>query len=175
MLSQHTTSTAASEAARRCWHCNKLLLFAYEFKGRVEIACVRCKSPNVLVGSGSDRIISRHISDIIEDARYRSLPSKELKSGVLTPSTLLAVMEERWNSVLADRARRKAEVASGLRFKVFLRDGFRCRYCGLCVDDGAVLHVDHVYPKSKGGEDTLENLVTACVDCNLGKSDMLLF
>jgi thioredoxin-like negative regulator of GroEL len=33
------------------------------------------------------------------------------------------------------------------------------------------LHADHVIAESKGGPTTLENLVTACMDCNLGKSD----
>ena len=61
-----------------------------------------------------------------------------------------------------------------LRFQVFERDGFRCRYCGRHVDEGIVLNVDHVLPVSKGGEWNLENLVTACRECNAGKFDHLL-
>jgi len=94
----------------------------------------------------------------------------------MTPSVeaIMAMMDERWERALKDRARRKAEVAVGLRFQVFQRDQFRCRYCGVRVEDGAVLHADHVMPQSRGGPTTLENLVTACVDCNLGKSDRVL-
>lgn len=57
-----------------------------------------------------------------------------------------------------------------LRFSVFSRDGFRCRYCGADAEE-STLHADHRHPVSRGGETTLENLVTACADCNLGKSD----
>ena len=56
------------------------------------------------------------------------------------------------------------------RFRVFQRDNFTCRYCNRSGPvDGVVLHVDHVHPKSKLGSDDLDNLVTACRDCNLGK------
>lgn len=35
-----------------------------------------------------------------------------------------------------------------------------------------VLHVDHIKPVSKGGKNTITNLITACRDCNLGKSNV---
>lgn len=38
--------------------------------------------------------------------------------------------------------------------------------------NGALLHVDHVIPWSKGGETTLENLRVLCSVCNIGKSDV---
>jgi uncharacterized protein (DUF2249 family) len=50
------------------------------------------------------------------------------------------------------------------------RDCFRCQYCGRSSHDGATLHVDHVTPKIDGGSDDDGNLLTACSDCNLGKS-----
>lgn len=62
-----------------------------------------------------------------------------------------------------------------LRFEVFTRDGFRCRYCGRTPDrDDIKLQADHLHPKSKGGLDELSNLVTACWDCNIGKLDRVL-
>lgn len=61
-----------------------------------------------------------------------------------------------------------------LRFKVFHRDGFRCRYCGRSAADGVEMQADHVMPKSKGGEWSMENLVTACWECNIGKMDFIL-
>jgi len=51
------------------------------------------------------------------------------------------------------------------RFNVFLRDGFRCVYCGSAED----LTFDHVLPRSRGGRTTWENIVTACSPCNLRK------
>lgn len=64
-------------------------------------------------------------------------------------------------------------VSTRTRFEVFKRDGFRCRYCGRTPVD-CLLEVDHVVPKAKGGTDGAVNLVTACQDCNRGKSDVPL-
>lgn len=54
-----------------------------------------------------------------------------------------------------------------------MRDDFQCRYCGVTGDD-KLLEVDHIIPKSKGGLDDEENLVTACFDCNRGKRDRMI-
>jgi 5-methylcytosine-specific restriction endonuclease McrA len=51
------------------------------------------------------------------------------------------------------------------RFNLFLRDGFKCAYCGSPQE----LTFDHVVPRSKGGKTTWENIVTACSPCNLKK------
>jgi 5-methylcytosine-specific restriction endonuclease McrA len=64
--------------------------------------------------------------------------------------------------------------ALNVRFKVMYRDDFKCVYCGRGANDGAVLQIDHIKPKSKGGVDEFDNYVTACQDCNYGKRDMLL-
>ena len=61
------------------------------------------------------------------------------------------------------------------RFQLFKRDKFRCYYCGSTpAADEVKLHADHVIPRSKGGEDTFDNLVTACSKCNISKSDSSL-
>lgn len=59
-----------------------------------------------------------------------------------------------------------------LRALVLMRDGARCQMCGNDVQHGAILHVDHIHPWSKGGETTLENLQILCQVCNIGKSDI---
>jgi len=58
------------------------------------------------------------------------------------------------------------------RFNVFLRDSFRCQYCGegLPSED---LTFDHIVPRSRGGRTTWSNVVTACQDCNLLKGNRL--
>lgn len=70
-------------------------------------------------------------------------------------------------------AKRKP-ISSSLRFDVFNRDGFRCRYCGASQEDGAVLHVDHVTAVARGGGNDIQNLATACAPCNFGKSAKVL-
>jgi hypothetical protein len=59
------------------------------------------------------------------------------------------------------------------RFEVLSRDHFRCRYCGRDARD-TVLEVDHVVPIAKGGTDSMENLATACIECNRSKRDLLV-
>jgi hypothetical protein len=60
-------------------------------------------------------------------------------------------------------------VSKRLRFEVFRRDGFACRYCGATASD-TPLTIDHVVPIALGGTDDFANLATACKDCNAGKS-----
>ena len=49
------------------------------------------------------------------------------------------------------------------------RDDYTCRYCGGKAP-AVVLDVDHIVPVRDGGTDEMDNLVAACVDCNVGKS-----
>ncbi|MBN8646852.1 MAG: HNH endonuclease [Caulobacterales bacterium] len=51
------------------------------------------------------------------------------------------------------------------RFNLFLRDGFKCLYCG----SGHDLTFDHVIPRAYGGKTCWENIVTACSKCNAKK------
>lgn len=56
------------------------------------------------------------------------------------------------------------------RFEVFKRDSFTCQYCGAQAPD-VILHVDHIKPVAKGGDNELINLITSCQPCNSGKTD----
>lgn len=60
-----------------------------------------------------------------------------------------------------------------LRFEVFKRDRFICKYCGKKPGE-TILEVDHIIPRSKGGTDEIENLLTSCFDCNRGKGKRML-
>jgi hypothetical protein len=62
-------------------------------------------------------------------------------------------------------------VRAGIRWQVFERDDFKCVACGSSALDGAILHVDHVIPRSKGGKDEMDNYQTLCHKCNIGKSN----
>ncbi len=54
------------------------------------------------------------------------------------------------------------------RRNIFERDEQRCQYCGHRFSKQD-LTIDHVMPRSRGGRDTWENLVLACLRCNLKK------
>lgn len=71
--------------------------------------------------------------------------------------------------VLKDYVRLGKRVAF-TRFNLFLRDEFRCQYCGSKGD----LTFDHVVPRSAGGVTSWENVVAACAPCNLRKGSKSL-
>jgi 5-methylcytosine-specific restriction endonuclease McrA len=75
----------------------------------------------------------------------------------------------------------KSGVRGSLRRLIFRRDGYRCQECGLVGEEkkcpsgsftyptvmpATFLSIDHIKPKSKGGESTEENLRTLCTRCN---------
>ncbi|MBS3944910.1 MAG: HNH endonuclease [Melioribacter sp.] len=54
------------------------------------------------------------------------------------------------------------------RRNILKRDGHKCAYCGR---GDLPLTIDHVIPKSKGGDESWDNLVAACLPCNNKKGD----
>ena len=63
---------------------------------------------------------------------------------------------------------RSSDAKRMFREGIKARDDYKCVYCGSSKN----LTVDHVRPKSKGGTDTADNLVTACRPCNQAKGSM---
>lgn len=70
------------------------------------------------------------------------------------------------------KSKRKS-LSKKVRFEVFKRDKFACQYCGR-NPPGVVLEVDHITPVSLGGGNIEDNLITSCLDCNRGKSNVSL-
>ncbi|MEO7394725.1 MAG: HNH endonuclease, partial [Chitinophagaceae bacterium] len=70
-----------------------------------------------------------------------------------------------------ERAEKNIKVMPGIRWQVFQRDNWKCVACGRSADDGIILHVDHILPRSKGGKDEIGYYQTLCFTCNIGKSN----
>lgn len=68
----------------------------------------------------------------------------------------------------------RAKLTMSLRYKIFCKDDFKCQICGRSAKDGAILHIDHIIPISKGGRTEIDNLRTLCQSCNLGKGSRVL-
>jgi hypothetical protein len=63
-------------------------------------------------------------------------------------------------------------IRAGKWWTVLARDKWKCLSCGRSArEDGVLLEVDHIIPRSKGGSDEMSNLQTLCKKCNLGKSN----
>ncbi len=71
--------------------------------------------------------------------------------------------------VLKDYVKPQKRVAF-TRFNLFLRDEFRCQYCG----SKGELTFDHVVPRARGGRTSWQNVVAACSSCNLKKGSKSL-
>jgi hypothetical protein len=69
--------------------------------------------------------------------------------------------------------RKRKPISSKLRLLILERDGYRCCLCGKTARE-TKLEVDHKIPVSKGGTDSLKNLWTLCIDCNRGKSNLII-
>jgi hypothetical protein len=65
----------------------------------------------------------------------------------------------------------RSSISPKVRWQVFARDNYTCRYCGRRPPE-VVLVVDHHIPVAQGGTDDIGNLVTSCELCNQGKSDL---
>ncbi len=66
--------------------------------------------------------------------------------------------------------RRRREASGMKRLRIYMRDKFRCQYCGE-KKPASDLTLDHILPRSRGGDNSPVNIVTACVPCNNRKSD----
>lgn len=113
----------------------------------------------------------RPTQDLYAQARLRMMNEQAGAAEFVREPPDLADAQMVWDHVNPEPKRKVGWVR--LRFQVLTRDGFKCRYCGQAAPH-VELQVDHVHPRSKGGEDTLDNLVASCRECNLGKRDVLL-
>lgn len=64
---------------------------------------------------------------------------------------------------------KRTQISKKTRFEVFKRDLFTCQYCS-AKPPKVPLEIDHIVPVCKGGKNNIDNLITACFDCNRGKS-----
>src|ERR1700731_286829 len=100
-------------------------------------------------------VFKDHVSVVAEDDKWVSSPSTKMR----LPSVV----------ALRDYVPLPKRVAF-TRFNVFLRDRFRCQYCGETFS-AKDLTFEHVIPRSTGGETSWTNIVAACDPCNVKKDN----
>lgn len=79
---------------------------------------------------------------------------------------------QQWYATLRSPSETREAIPPALRYQVLQRDHGRCAMCGRSGKD-VLLHIDHIVPWDRGGPTELDNLVTLCWECNLGKSDSM--
>jgi len=115
--------------------------------------------------------ISERFEDF--DNVYNQIEAK-IKEGIeyeIRKIKLFREIEERkhtdWKEVKKAKPRENP-LSPKVRFEVLKRDHFTCQYCGRKSPE-VELEVDHIEPYSKTKDNSMENLITACKDCNRGK------
>ena len=83
------------------------------------------------------------------------------------------IINKRWRTSPKKNRKGRWKRRLKLRFLILKKFNFTCQYCGRKSPD-VVLEIDHIYPKSRGGFDSLANYTVACNECNIGKGDMIL-
>jgi len=102
-------------------------------------------------------VFKEHVSVVAEYDKWVSSPSIKMR----LPSVV----------AIRDYVRMPKRVAF-TRFNVFLRDRFKCQYCGEPFSSSQ-LTFEHVIPRSRGGETSWTNIVAACNPCNVRKDNRL--
>lgn len=102
-------------------------------------------------------VFKDHVSVVAEYDKTIRSPSMEMK----LPSVI----------AVRDYVPMRNKVAF-TRFNVFVRDRFRCQYCGEQFP-ASKLTFEHVVPRSKGGQTRWDNIVAACDPCNTLKGSKL--
>lgn len=117
----------------------------------------------IRIAKGEEPIFNKLISML----NYRDIDIEHLCDKT---NEKIIISEENEN-ILSKAVDNTNTVRAGIRWQVFERDDFKCVACGSSAIDGAILHVDHITPRSKGGKDEMENYQTLCHKCNIGKSN----
>lgn len=107
------------------------------------------------------RAVTLLVTGQAEPLDFSSPKSWEVRS----PSIVLQVPEH--IRLTIGNTERLWKVPPVNRREVLRRDGHTCQYCGSTKH----LTLDHVIPRSRGGQHSWDNVVTACESCNYAKSD----
>lgn len=115
---------------------------------------------NLVTAPKALALVWRKAAEVIELDQGRILRTARFEFEV--PSVV------RLTRYVETRRRRQNRVASRLR--ILIRDKHRCQYCGKRGTQFD-LTLDHLIPRSRGGQSVPENLVASCKECNQRKSD----
>lgn len=80
----------------------------------------------------------------------------------------------RWYLDTKQQPRRRERFSRRFRYYLYCRDFGRCQYCGREVEPEHGWHIEHILPHSFGGPDSEDNLVVACIPCNMRKGTEII-
>lgn len=122
--------------------------------------------------SGNETIIQKQRSSLEESLKKRrsTIRRRELESTKQEREARKLKKQRQDKALVAAAAGKSRNLSSSIKRK--LRVNHPCPYCGGPL--GTDYHADHIYPISKGGLSTIQNMVNVCSSCNLAKKDQTL-
>ena len=90
---------------------------------------------------------------------------------IVIPETQEEISEVAQEKEIIFKHKTKRNPSERLKVQVLMRDGNKCRLCGITVT-GENIHFDHILAWSKGGETVLENIQVLCALHNLAKGNL---
>jgi len=103
-------------------------------------------------------------------SNWKDIPVQPADHYITTPSRLILIPHVVQLLQFDKMPRQEVKFSRG---NIYLRDHNRCQYCGRKFPSSE-LSLDHVIPISRGGKSTWENVVCACLPCNVKKGNKLL-
>lgn len=88
-------------------------------------------------------------------------------SGIVKHYSLIE-LEERYSNwqIRQKEKREKEKLWKAISSEVKKRDRYKCTNCGATKSEALQLHAHHIKPRGAGGDDSLTNLTTLCIDCH---------
>ena len=127
--------------------------------GRVLVLNASYEPINVCTVRRAAVLILKNRAEILEQGEWR------LHAETFTLARPVVIRLVRYVRIPRDVHRRKIT-----RKAVLARDSYTCQYCG---HEATSLTVDHVIPRSRGGQSVWENIVASCAPCNRKKGNRL--
>jgi len=123
------------------------------------------------------RVLRNH--DIVQKEKdnyilksHKNLSKAEIEEIInLCNSKIQEHINDRGKKIWEHRRKNRRPVPGSTRYEVLKRANGRCELCGISKDLKA-LEVDHIVPKNKGGEDSINNYQALCYSCNSNKRDL---
>ena len=79
-------------------------------------------------------------------------------------------IDRRGDNIWQHRSNANGYVPGSVRYEVLKRAKYRCEICGTSAEEVS-LHIDHIVPRNRGGQDDLSNFQALCITCNTNKRD----
>jgi 5-methylcytosine-specific restriction endonuclease McrA len=111
---------------------------------------------------------SRHPEEHAAQSRERYARDPEKVKRIINSSPSRPAVRRAMHNRRRDRTRGQPSFTASEWLALVARYDGRCAYCG----ERGPLHADHRIPLSRGGTNTIENILPACVRCNLRKGKM---